>query len=369
MIRTTHTGSLPRVPSIEGALLERESTGVRAAGFDESADAAVREVVDRQLALGLDIINDGEQHKPSYATYVVDRLDGFGGDRRATFPKRRDSSDFPGWARANAPKGLAKLRVPTCNAPLVWRDFAAVEADIARLSGALSGRNAGQAFMTAASPGVIAMMLANEHYETHEAYLRALGAVMKREYEAIVAAGYTLQIDCPDLGAGYNSEFSALGLTEFLDIVALHVDVLNEATASIDPAKMRMHVCWGNYNGPHNHDVPLVELLPHVLAARPAGLSFEAANPRHNHEWIIWRDVELPDGKYVIPGVIDTTTNYVEHPELVTQRIKRYTRTLGADRVVAGCDCGFGTMVGMSLVHPEVAWAKLAALVEGARRA
>jgi 5-methyltetrahydropteroyltriglutamate--homocysteine methyltransferase len=385
-IPTTHTGSLPRGESLEALLLAREAgEPVDEERFDAAVDEAVRDVVARQIATGLDIVNDGEQHKPSYATYVVDRLHGFGDRRRRTFPTRRDSSDFPRWAKANAPRGLAKLRVPTCVAPLSWRDRDAVHADIERLrrayddahrtrraEGGTGIDDAGahrQAFVTAASPGTIAMMLPNEHYDTDEAYLRALGSLMRHEYEAITSAGFLLQVDCPDLAAGYNSEFSSLSATAFLDVAAMHVDVLDEAISGIDPSRMRMHVCWGNYDGPHNHDLPLADLLPVLLAARPDGLSFEAANPRHAHEWAVWRDVELPGATYLIPGMLDTTTNYVEHPELVAERLLRYASIVGADRVVAGADCGFGTMVGLAGVHPDVAWAKLGALVEGTRLA
>ncbi|CAB4824343.1 MAG: epoxyalkane--coenzyme M transferase [Actinobacteria bacterium] len=375
-IRTTHTGSLPRVELIEELLLAREAnTGIDAARFEAAAAEAVRSVVERQISVGLDIVNDGEQHKPSYATYVVDRVGGFGSSRRSTFPKRRDSLDFPRWAKASSPRGLANLRVPTCTHGLHWRDFGAVTTDLERLTGALavtaapSRHERRDGFMTSASPGAIAMMLPNEHYADDEAYLRALGTVMRREYEAIVEAGFILQLDCPDLAASYNSDFSDLDLVDFLDVAGMHVDVLNEATASIAPSRMRMHVCWGNYEGPHNHDVPLVDLLPMLLAARPHALSFEAANPRHAHEWSVWRDVDLPEGKVLIPGVLDTTTNYIEHPALVAERLVRYAQVVGPERIIGGADCGFGTMVGLTGVHPDIAWAKLGSLVDGARLA
>lgn len=375
-IRTTHTGSLPRVELIEELLLAREAnTGIDAARFEAAAAEAVRSVVERQISVGLDIVNDGEQHKPSYATYVVDRVGGFGSSRRSTFPKRRDSLDFPRWAKASSPRGLANLRVPTCTHGLHWRDFGAVTTDLERLTGALavtaapSRHERRDGFMTSASPGAIAMMLPNEHYADDEAYLRALGTVMRREYEAIIEAGFILQLDCPDLAASYNSDFSDLDLVDFLDVAGMHVDVLNEATASIAPSRMRMHVCWGNYEGPHNHDVPLVDLLPMLLAARPHALSFEAANPRHAHEWSVWRDVDLPEGKVLIPGVLDTTTNYIEHPALVAERLVRYAQVVGPERIIGGADCGFGTMVGLTGVHPDIAWAKLGSLVDGARLA
>ena len=366
-ILTTHTGSLPRVASIVEVLRRRERG--EPAGTDEIEDAALaatREVVDQQLRTGLDIVNDGEQHKPSYATYVIDRVAGFDGERRAVFPKRLDSADFPEWARAAAPRGLAALRVPTCNGALEWKDFAAVTRDIERLREAVRGKQVTELFMTAASPGVISVILANSYYPTREAYVFALADIMRREYEAIADAGFVLQIDCPDLAMSHNSEFSDLTIPEFKKVIGMHVDALNHATANIAVDRMRMHLCWGNYEGPHNHDIALREILPTVLRARPGALSFEAANPRHAHEWKVWRDIALPDDKIIIPGVLDTTTNYVEHPELVAQRIARYTRTVGKERVIAGADCGFGTMFETGGVETRIVWAKLAALVEGA---
>jgi 5-methyltetrahydropteroyltriglutamate--homocysteine methyltransferase len=366
-ILTTHTGSLPRVASIVEVLRQRErGESVSPAELERAALAATREVVDQQLLVGLDIVNDGEQHKPSYATYVIDRVAGFEGERRAVFPKRLDSADFPEWARAAAPKGLAALRVPTCNGPLAWKDFEAVTRDIARLREATDGKQVAELFMTAASPGVISVMLSNSYYPTREAYVFALADIMRREYEAIAHAGFILQIDCPDLAMSHNSEFSDLSIPEFKKVIAMHIDALNHATENIAPDRMRMHLCWGNYEGPHNHDIALNEILPTVLRARPAALSFEAANPRHAHEWKVWRDIALPDDKIIIPGMLDTTTNYVEHPELVAQRIARYTRTVGKERVIAGADCGFGTMLEAGGVDTRIVWAKLAALVEGA---
>jgi len=366
-ILTTHTGSLPRVASILDVLRRRErGDPADDAAFERAALAATREVVDQQLEVGLDIVNDGEQHKPSYATYIIDRVAGFDGERRAVFPRRLDSADFPEWARAGAPRGLAALRVPSCNGPLAWKDFDAVTRDIARLREATGGKSVSELFMTAASPGVISVMLPNSYYPTREAYVFALADIMRREYEAIAAAGVILQIDCPDLAMSHNSEFSDLSIAEFKKVIAMHVDALNHATAGIAPDRMRMHLCWGNYEGPHNHDIALHEILPTVLRARPCALSFEAANPRHAHEWNVWRDIALPDDKIVIPGMLDTTTNYVEHPELVAQRIKRYTRTVGKERVIAGADCGFGSMLEAGGVDTRIVWAKLAALVEGA---
>jgi 5-methyltetrahydropteroyltriglutamate--homocysteine methyltransferase len=355
------------VPSILEVLRRRER-GEPDSGdeIERAAAAATREVVDQQVQIGLDIVNDGEQHKPSYATYVIDRVAGFEGERRAVFPKRLDSADFPEWARAAAPRGLAALRVPTCNGPLAWKDFDAVTRDIERLRQATGDKQVSEVFMTAASPGVISVMLTNDYYPSREAYVFALADIMRREYEAIADAGFVLQIDCPDLAMSHNSEFSDLSIPEFKKVIAMHVEALDHATANIAPDRMRMHLCWGNYEGPHNHDIALHEILPTVLRARPGALSFEAANPRHAHEWNVWREIALPDDKVVIPGMLDTTTNYVEHPELVAQRIKRYTRTLGKERVIAGADCGFGTMFDSGGVETRIAWAKLTALVEGA---
>ncbi|MEO8691952.1 MAG: cobalamin-independent methionine synthase II family protein [Acidimicrobiales bacterium] len=366
-ILTTHTGSLPRVAAIVDVLRRREQgNAIATAEIEQAALTATRAVVDQQLQTGLDIVNDGEQHKPSYATYVIDRVAGFEGARRAVFPRRLDSADFPEWARAAAPRGLAALRVPTCDGPLAWKDFDAVARDIVRLREATDAKPVAELFMTAASPGVISVMLPNAYYPTREAYVFALADIMRREYHAIADAGFILQIDCPDLAMSHNSEFSDLSIAEFKKVIAMHVDALNHATADIAPDRMRMHLCWGNYEGPHNHDIALQEILPTVLRARPCALSFEAANPRHAHEWNVWRDIALPDDKIIIPGMIDTTTNYVEHPELVAQRIKRYTRTVGKERVIAGADCGFGTMFEAGGVDTRIVWAKLAALVEGA---
>ena len=369
-ILTTHTGSLPRVASILEVLRQREKgEAVSPDEIEQAARSATAEVVELQLRVGLDVVNDGEQHKPSYATYIIDRVAGFEGERRAVFPKRLDSADFPEWARAAAPRGLAALRVPTCNAPLEWKDFDAVGRDIARLREAVTGKQVTEVFMTAASPGVISVMLSNSYYPTREAYVFAIADIMRREYEAIADAGFVLQIDCPDLAMSHNSEFSDLSIPDFKKVIGMHVEALNHATANIAPDRMRMHLCWGNYEGPHNHDIALHEILPTVLRARPGGLSFEGANPRHAHEWKVWRDIALPDDKIIIPGVLDTTTNYIEHPELVAQRIARYTRTVGKERVIAGADCGFGSMFEAGGVEPRIVWAKLAALVEGAQLA
>ena len=369
-ILTTHTGSLPRTPEIL-ALLEAREAGELAEGtdFDAASRDAVAQIVDRQLETGIDVINDGEQSKPSYATYIIDRLTGFEGERRTSFPRRLDSTDFPAWAKSHGPRGLASLRVPTCTGPISWKRFELVEADLACMKDAIAGKRVDEVFMSAASPGVIANMLPNEYYPNDRAYLEALAEAMKREYEAIVEAGFLLQVDCPDLAMARNSEFSDLTIDEFKSVAEMHVDVLNGALAGIPPGRMRMHVCWGNYEGPHNHDVPLREMAPIILKARPGALCIEGSNPRHGHEWQVWRDIKLSDGKIVVTGCLDTTTNFVEHPELVAERIVRYASVVGRENVIAGADCGFGTMVGLDGVESNVAWAKLGALVEGARLA
>ncbi|HPG25039.1 MAG: cobalamin-independent methionine synthase II family protein [Spirochaetaceae bacterium] len=366
-ILTTHTGSLPRPPDFAELLLARErGEPIAPERFEAESRRAVADCVARQLETGLDVVNDGEQAKPSYATYVIDRLSGFDGERRRKYPTRLDSADFPDWARQKAPRGLAALRVPTCTGPIGWKDFEAVRFEIECMREAVRSREVEEVFLTAASPGVIANMLPNEHYASDADYLQAMADVMRDEYEAIVEAGFLLQVDCPDLAMGRHAEFSALSLGEFKRVAAMHVEILNGALARIDPERMRMHVCWGNYEGPHNHDVPLHEIAPIILGARPAALCLEGSNPRHGHEWKTWREIPLPKDKLIVTGCLDTTTNFVEHPELVADRIVRYAEVVGRERVIAGVDCGFGTMVGLEGVEPSVAWAKLRALVEGA---
>lgn len=369
-ILTTHTGSLPREAEIAELLFAREEGETfEEARLEAASRRAVASCVDRQLGIGLDIINDGEQSKPSYATYVIDRLAGFEGMRRKKFPKRLDSLDFPDWARQKAPRGLAALRVPTCTGPIAWKDFDAVRVELDQMAAAISGKDVEEVFLSAASPGVIANMLSNEYYPSDEQYLQAMADVMRDEYEAIVEAGFLLQVDCPDLAMGRNAEFSHLTVDEFKRVAEMHVEVLNGALSNIDPERMRMHVCWGNYEGPHNHDIALREIAPVVLKARPAALCLEGSNPRHAHEWKTWQEIPLPEEKLIVTGCLDTTTNFVEHPELVAERIVRYAGVLGRERVIAGVDCGFGTMIGMDGVDPQVAWAKLGALVEGAELA
>jgi 5-methyltetrahydropteroyltriglutamate--homocysteine methyltransferase len=366
-ILTTHIGSLPR-PDDLMALLRDQDAGHRTdhAAFDARVRAAVDDVVRAQVATGLDIVNDGEQGKVDYSTYVKDRFTGFEGEG-AAMPMGADLKDFPEFAERT--RTAASERRPTCSGPIAWKDWGAVEKDIANLKRAAEKARVQSAFMTAVSPGQAARFLLNRYYGSDEAYLAALGAVLEREYAAIVDAGFVLQIDCPDLASGRNNQFQHLSLDEFRRVAAMHIEVLNHAVRALPPERMRMHVCWGNYEGPHHKDVALADILDVLLTARPAGLSIEGANPRHAHEWEVFETRKLPEGKVLIPGVLDTTTNFIEHPRLVAQRLNQYARVVGRDRVIAGVDCGFATFAQRPTVDPKITWAKLGALVEGARLA
>jgi len=369
-ILTTHTGSLPRPPKLQDLLREREEQRQSdAAALDGGAREAVVEVVAKQAEIGVDVINDGEQGKAQYATYVKQRLTGFEGEREVRTRPRLDDADFPEFAAQQTHLSSRNMPQPACTGPIAWKDWPAVQRDIDTLQQAAANTPAEEVFMTAASPGVIANFLPNEHYPTEAAYLYALADVMKDEYNAIAAAGLILQIDCPDLAMTRVSQFSHLSVEEFKKVVEQHVEVINYALAGIDPERMRLHLCWGNTEGPHHHDVPLREIVDLVLKARPLGLSFEGANPRHAHEWKVWGDVKLPDGKFLIPGVLDTTTNFIEHPELIAQRIVNYAGQVGRENVMAGSDCGFGTSAWGRKVETNIVWAKLASMVEGARLA
>ena len=366
---TTHTGSLPRPDDLIRMMFAREEgVPVDAAALGARIRAAVADVVARQAKAGLDVVNDGEVSKPSYATYVKDRLNGFGG---ASHPLTYgDLVDFPEMARRvfNDP-GRSRRKTPACTGPISVRDPGAAATDVANLKAAVSGVTVADTFMSAASPGVISLFFHDDHYGKHEAYLGAIAEAMRHEYETVAAAGFVLQLDCPDLAMGRHIQFAHLGLEDFRTMARLHLDALDRATANIPPEQLRIHLCWGNYEGPHHHDVPLADVIDLVLAARPQAVSFEAANPRHAHEWKVFERVKLPAGKILIPGVLDSTTNFIEHPELVAERIGRFARLVGRENVVAGTDCGFGTWVGQAAVDPDVAWAKLASLAEGARLA
>jgi 5-methyltetrahydropteroyltriglutamate--homocysteine methyltransferase len=367
-ILTTHTGSLPRSPGLQELLREREEQRLSdRAGFAAGVRQGVAEVVQHQADIGLDVINDGEQGRSQYATYVKERLGGFEGERLIRARPRLDDADFPEYAAQRTHSSSTTIPQPTCSGPVAWKDWPAVQQDIDNLQLAARDSSVEEVFMTSASPGVIANFLPNEYYSTEEEYLYALADVMKDEYNAIVNAGLLLQLDCPDLAMTRVTQFSHLTVEEFKKIVELHVEVINHALAGIPPERTRMHLCWGNTEGPHHHDIPLKEIINIVLKASPVGLSFEGANPRHAHEWKIWKDVKLPEGKVILPGVLDTTTNFIEHPELIAERIIRHAEVVGRENVIAGSDCGFGTSAWGRKVDSKIAWAKLQAMVEGAR--
>ena len=369
-ILTTHTGSLPRSPELQELL--RSRLDPKEGEIEEyliGVEEAVADVVARQVEAGLDVINDGEQGRVQYATYVKDRLTGFDGEQILRARPRKDMQDFPEFAAQSGVSSSATIPWPACTGPIEWKDRNAVQRDIQRLKAASTGADVEEAFMTAASPGVIANFLHNEHYPSDEAYLYALAEVMKEEYKAIVDSGLLLQIDCPDLAMTRITEFSHLSDEEFIKIVEMHVEVLQYALAGLPADRMRMHLCWGNTEGPHHYDVPLKEIVNIVLKVPVAAISFEGANPRHAHEWKVWQNVKLPDDKVVIPGVLDTTTNFIEHPELIAERIVRYAGVVGKRNMMVGSDCGFGTSAWGRRVESRIAWAKLAAMVEGARLA
>jgi 5-methyltetrahydropteroyltriglutamate--homocysteine methyltransferase len=368
-ILTTHTGSLPRPPDLIRMMFAREE-GVPVDGPALAARirTAVAEVVRKQADAGITVVNDGELSKPSYATYIKDRLSGFGG---ASHPLQyRDLVDFPEMAkRVFGDPGRARRKTPACTGPISLRDPEAARVDADNLKAALGAVEVKDAFMSAASPGVISLFFRDDHYGSHEAYLFAIAEAMRPEYETVARAGFILQLDCPDLAMGRHIQFADLPLEEFRAMARLHLAALDRAVANIPPEQLRIHLCWGNYEGPHHYDVPLADILDLVFAARPQGISFEAANPRHAHEWRVFERVKLPAGKVIIPGVLDSTTNFIEHPELVAERIGRYARLVGRENVIAGTDCGFGTWVGQAAVDADIVWAKLASLAEGARLA
>lgn len=370
-ILTTHVGSLPRSDEVV-ALLERREQGMGAIPeFGLITRDAVADIVNRQVAVGIDVVSDGETSKMSYATYVKDRLSGFS-EEGSTEPGRPhlDLAPYPELRRKLAlVSGNRRFRRVSCIGPVKYCGRDALNEDLANMKAAVAAAAPFDAFLNAASPGVVASFLPNRHYASHEAYVAAVAEAMREEYEAIVAAGFVLQIDCPDLAMSRHTAFQDLSDEQFLKRVQFHVEVLNGALAKIPSDRVRIHVCWGNYEGPHTHDVPLVKIAPIILGLKARAFSIEAANPRHEHEWTVWNEITLPADKILLPGVIDTSTNYVEHPDLVAQRIVRFVRLLGRERVLASTDCGFGTSAGYGKIDPEIAFLKLAALVEGAARA
>ncbi len=367
-ILTTHTGSLPRPQPMLDLLLQQQRGELDdASELHLSVRNAVADAVQRQVDCGLDVINDGEMGRVDYTVFVKDLLTGFEGESMA--PIGASDEEFPELGELLRPFASPFQVRPACVGPVDWKDWASFERDLENLAAASAGAQCEEVFMTSPSPGQIARFLHNHHYDDDEAYLFALGDVMKRAYEAIVDAGFLLQLDCPDLALSRSSVFAHLTLEEFRRVIRTHVEALNHSVSNISPDKMRMHLCWSSTMGPHHTDVPLWDIIDIVLEARPAAFSFPAANPRHGHEWKIWQDIELPDGKIVIPGMIDSTSNFVEHPEYVAERIVRYAGVVGRENMLVGADCGFGTFAGRLQVDSRIVWMKLASLVEGARLA
>lgn len=364
---TTHTGSLPRPDDlIQIMYAKEEGIPVDAKALGARIRSAVAEVAQKQAEAGIDLINDGEMSKPSYATYIKDRLAGFGGTGN-TFVYQ-DLAAFPRLEkRVFGDPGRSRRKTPACNAPISVRDELAAATDVDNLKAAIAGMKDKRPFMSAASPGVVSLFFRNEHYTSQDEYLFAIADAMRHEYETIAAAGIVVQIDCPDLAMGRHIQYANLDLKDFRKRAQKHVEALNYATANIPVEQLRMHVCWGNYEGPHHCDVPLADIIDIVFSARPSMISFEAANPRHAHEFTLFERVKLPDGKVLIPGVLESKSNFIEHPELIAQRIARFANLVGRENVIAGSDCGYGTWVGQAAVDPDVVWAKLAALAEGAR--
>lgn len=367
VIATTHVGSMPRGPELTELLLARDAgRPYNAAEFDRAVSDAVNRSVAFQRDCGVDIVSDGEMGKVGYSTYMIERLSGFGGhiDRKPA----ADLAEVPGLAKKlSAIMGSQEFVRASCIGPVKMVTLEPLHDDIRRFRAAMDAYGQGaRGFMNAASPGLITAFQVNRHYPSHETYLADLADAMREEYETIVAAGFDLQLDCPDLAMSRHTGYQDLSEAEFLKVAAANVEALNAATANIPPERMRMHICWGNYEGPHDHDIPLERVVDIVLSARPGTVLFEGANPRHEHEWTVWRDAAIPQDKVLAPGVIDTCSNYVEHPELIAQRLERFVGIVGADRVIASTDCGFGTFAGYGKIDPLVTAKKLKAMREGA---
>ena len=369
-LATTHVGSLPRPQDVVDFLFARErGEDHDPAAFDACMAAAVMENVRRQSEAGVDIVSDGECSKISYATYVKDRYTGFSGDSPRNAPA--DLKLYPSFLdRLARDGGTPKYARPMCTGPVASRGQGELQKDIANLKAAMAAHGVDRGFMNAASPGVISLFLQNAHYPTREDYLFALADAMRDEYRTILDAGLDLQLDCPDLALSRHMLFTHLSDAEFLAVAATHVEALRTALQGLPEDRVRLHICWGNYEGPHVCDIDMAQVFPLLMSVPARYILFETANPRHGHEWEVFRDraAEIPDDKVLVPGAVDTTTNFVEHPDLVRQRLERFTAIVGADRVIAGSDCGFGTFAGFGAVDPEIAWAKLATLAEGARR-
>lgn len=367
-IQTSHVGSLPRTQKVVDFIFARENeTPFEQADFDAAMTEAVDATVARQVASGVDIVSDGETSKISYATYVKDRYTGFGGDSPRNAPG--DLKQFPGFLKRLAEDGgTPQYARPMCIGEVKSKGQGELEKDISNLKNAMDNNGVKRGFMNAASPGVISLFLQNDHYKTREAYLAALADAMKTEYETIVASGLDLQLDCPDLALSRHMLFNDLTDAEFIKIANSHVEALNHALQNVPAEKVRIHICWGNYEGPHVCDIPMATMFDTLMSAKARYVLFETSNPRHGHEWTTFRDrkADIPDDKVLVPGVVDTTTNFVEHPELVQQRLERFVDIVGAERVIAGSDCGFGTFAGFGSVDPDIAYAKLKSLSEGA---
>jgi len=363
---TTHTGSLPRPDDLIRVMYAKEEgVPVEPQALAAQIKAAVAEIVRKQATAGVDLVNDGEMSKPSYATYVKDRLAGFGGTGN-TFVYQ-DVHEFPRLEKkVFGDPGRSRRKTPACNGPISVRDRAAAQVDAANLKEAMAGVKAVGGFMSAASPGVVSLFFRNDYYKDFESYIYAIAEAMRDEYETVAKAGFVLQIDCPDLGMGRHIQYADLDLAQFRKRAQLHVEALNHAVKNIPAEQLRMHLCWGNYEGPHHYDVPLADVIDIVFKAKPVAISLEAANPRHAHEYTVFETVKLPDGKVLIPGVIESKSNFIEHPEVVAQRIGRYAKLVGRENVIAGSDCGYGTWVGQAAVDPDVVFAKLKAMAEGA---
>ena len=368
-ILTTHVGSLPRPAElVELVWAEDRGEPVDRERYDRLLDEAVHDRVRRQVEAGIDFVSDGEMSKIGYATYIRHRLSGFEvGDVPRATPADLDA--YPRYMKRLADEGgSARYLRPICRGPIAYEHREPLQRDLERLTSAIAGQPVAGAFMNAPSPGIIALFQPNEYYSGLDEYLEAIGEAMKTEYEAIVAAGFQLQIDAPDLAMGRHIMYRDRPDEEFVAAAARHVEAINRALRDVPADQVRLHLCWGNYEGPHHLDIDVAKILDVVLRAKPATILFEAANPRHEHEWATWRGADIPAGKILAPGVIDSTCNYVEHPDLVAQRLRNYAGIVGPARVMAGTDCGFGTWSGFGSVDPDICWAKLAALAEGARR-
>jgi 5-methyltetrahydropteroyltriglutamate--homocysteine methyltransferase len=366
-ILTTHVGSLPRPAALRELLVKKDkSESYDKAELERQTRQAVLDIVKRQAEVGVDIVDDGEMSKPGYSTYIADRLTGFAGNEPAK--PRLDTGPHPNFVAAYARMtGDNAARRAVCVGPIEWRDRGPLHQDIANLKAALAQVDVTEGFMTAASPGLVPVFQNNRHYPSHEAYVEAIAECMREEYEAIVAAGLVLQLDCPDLAMARHTSFQDLSEADFLKRAAFHVEALNHALRNVPAQMCRIHICWGNYEGPHDHDIDFRKVAPILVKAKPMALVVEAANPRHAHEWTVWKDeVKLPDDKILIPGVLDTSTNYVEHPELIAERLCRFAGIVGRERVIAGSDCGFGTFAGYGKLDPDISFKKLKAMADGA---